>query len=222
MLPGLQQTPNCRGIGPGITLGAGPSAARPGSSQPLALKGGWTGPAQVAHTRGNLTVMVWPALSRLAARDVGTEGSETTQPQTPVHQTGRPGTRWSQLPGQGPGQGSAAPQEELPVGARPGSRAGVGGSAGRASSGCQARVRGRGRGPHRKSFQWVPGFPSASRPPALPRTPGLGLTAFSMLHPGGQWEPLPCRRRSCQGCGPPACCPGGFPRDTIDLHRGGI
>lgn len=62
--------------------------------------------------------MVWPALSRLAARDVGTEGSETTQPQTPVHQTGRPGTQWSHLPGQGPGQGSAAPQEELPVGAR--------------------------------------------------------------------------------------------------------
>lgn len=33
-------------------------AARPGSPQPLALKGGWTGPAQVAHVPGNLTVMV--------------------------------------------------------------------------------------------------------------------------------------------------------------------
>lgn len=130
LLPGLQQTPNCREIGPSITLGAGPLAARPGSSQLLALKGGWTGPAQVTHAKGNLTVMVWPALSRLAARDVGTEGSETTQPQTPVHQAGRPSAQWSHLPGQDPG-------------------AGVG-------------------GPHRKSFQWVPGFPSASRPPALP------------------------------------------------------
>lgn len=184
LLPGLQQTPNCREIGPSITLGAGPLAARPGSSQLLALKGGWTGPAQVTHAKGNLTVMVWPALSRLAARDVGTEGSETTQPQTPVHQAGRPSAQWSHLPGQDPG-------------------AGVG-------------------GPHRKSFQWVPGFPSASRPPALPKTPGLGLTAFSMLHPGGQWEPLPCRRRSCQGCGPPACCPGGIPRDATDLRRGDV
>lgn len=59
--PGLQQTPNCREVGPSVTAGTGPLAARPGSSQPLALKGGWTGPAQVAHARGNLTAEVWPA-----------------------------------------------------------------------------------------------------------------------------------------------------------------
>lgn len=59
--PGLQQTLNCREVGPSVTAGTGPLAARPGSSQPLALKGGWTGPAQVAHARGNLTAEVWPA-----------------------------------------------------------------------------------------------------------------------------------------------------------------
>ena len=178
--PGLQQTLDCREVGPSITGGTGPFAARPGSSQPLALKGGWTGPAQAAHARGSLTAAVRPAWATW--RDVGAESSETTRPRTPVHQ--RP-TRHAVVSPARPGSG------------------------------------GRGRRSLQEEPPGAPGCPSASRPPALPGTLGLGLMA-SMLQPGGQWEPLPCRRGPFRGCGPSARCPGGLPGDAIDLRRGDV